>query len=110
MSNTKTTQKQMGNDPVLGRLGKKEIIKKLVDRHPEVSKKQLEGLDLKKLKALLMSWKPLTRTGPMSDVHPGTDKRGGRTVVDRIKEHIKGTKVAKRRGGGIAKRGFGIAK
>jgi len=90
---------------------KKEIIKKLVDRHPEVSKKQLEILTLKKLKALLLGWKPLMRTGPMSDVHPGTDKR--KTVVDRVKtpEFAKRRKeVAKRRGGGIAQRGFGIAK
>ena len=98
MSNTKTTQKQMGNDPVLGR---KAIIQKLLDRHPEVSKKKLMSLSKAHLSALLMlapkkfsSMFSPSKTLKGKDVHPGTEKK----------------RTLKRRGGGIAKRGFGIAK
>ena len=74
---------------------KEDIAKKIADRHPEVSKKELMGLSMAILRRILLSGK-IEKQSPLL---------GGR-----LAEKNKSAKITTRRGGGIAKRGVGIAK
>tara|TARA_R100001163_G_C5042576_1_gene180417 strand:+ start:189 stop:470 length:282 start_codon:yes stop_codon:yes gene_type:complete len=76
---------------------KEDIARKLADRHPEVSKNQMMSLSKDTLLALMLDPKKFASMFSVrgrQDVHPGTEKK----------------RTLRRRGGGIAKRGFGIAK
>tara|TARA_R100001015_G_C4536551_1_gene101570 strand:+ start:48 stop:323 length:276 start_codon:yes stop_codon:yes gene_type:complete len=74
---------------------KEDIARKIADRHPEVSKKKLMLLSLAALRRILLSGK-IEKKSPLL---------GGK-----LAEKNKSAKITTRRGGGIAKRGFGIAK
>ena len=79
---------------------KEDIARKLADRHPEVSKNQMMSLSKDTLLALMLDPKKFasmfspSKTLRGKDVHPGAEKK----------------RTLRRRGGGIAKRGMGIAK
>ena len=80
---------------------KEDIARKIADRHPEVSKKNLMTQSLAVLRRILLSGKipaMLSESGYYKMPTP-TTKLGNKTGG-----------VIRRRGGGIAKRGMGIAK
>ena len=98
---------------------KEDIARKIADRHPEVSKKNLMTQSLAILRAILLSGKIPAKLSESGEYKMPTAKLGarikkrysGRQKTDGpdLKNRASGG-VIRRRGGGIAKRGMGIAK
>jgi len=98
---------------------KEDIARKIADRHPEVSKKDLMTQSLATLRRILLSGKipaMLSESGefkmPTAKLRERIKKLySGRQKTDgpNLKNRASGGAI-RRRGGGIAKRGFGITK
>jgi len=97
---------------------KEDIARKIADRHPEVSKKDLMTQSLATLRRILLSGKipamlsesgeykmPTTKAEQIKKRYSGRQKTDGPNLKNRASGG-----VIRRRGGGIAKRGMGIAK
>ena len=99
---------------------KEDIARKIADRHPEVSRKDLLALQLATLKRIFLSGKiPAELSDSLDDEYKmpiisaeKVKKRYSGRSTNKQKKTLERASggVIKRRGGGIAKRGFGIAK